>query len=89
MFVTHGAAMTIHVKISPNGRMSLPADLRKRLGIAKGGSLLVEERPDGVMLRTVEQAIARAQEIARKHTDGKPGASVDDFLARRLAEWGE
>ena len=81
--------MTIQVKISPNGRMSLPADLRKRLGVAKGGSLLVQETPDGVVLRTVEQAIARAQEIARKFTEGKPGASVDDFLAQRLADSGE
>lgn len=81
--------MTTHVTISPNGRLSLPADLRKRLGLAKGGSLLVEETPDGIVLRTVAQAIAHAQAIARKYTEGMPGASVDDFLAQRLADSGE
>src|SRR3546814_9503684 len=50
-------AMTVQVTITPNGRMSLPADIRKRLGLAGGGSLLVEETPDGVILRTVAQSI--------------------------------
>ena len=45
--------MTIQIAITPNGRMSLPADIRKRLGLAGGGSLLVEETEDGVILRTV------------------------------------
>jgi len=35
--------MTIQVSITPNGRMSLPAEIRKRLGVASGGALLVEE----------------------------------------------
>jgi AbrB family looped-hinge helix DNA binding protein len=38
---------------TPNGRMSLPADVRKRLGLTSGGALLVEETPDGLILRTV------------------------------------
>ncbi|WP_235981540.1 AbrB/MazE/SpoVT family DNA-binding domain-containing protein [Novosphingobium aerophilum] len=40
--------MTVQVTITPNGRMSLPADIRKRLGLAAGGALLVEETDDGV-----------------------------------------
>ncbi|MEP7008400.1 MAG: AbrB/MazE/SpoVT family DNA-binding domain-containing protein, partial [Sphingomonas bacterium] len=43
--------MTIQIAITPNGRLSLPAHIRKRLGLAGGGSLLVEETPDGVILR--------------------------------------
>ena len=81
--------MTIHVTISPNGRLSLPADLRKRLGISGGGSLVVDETPDGVILRTVAQSIAHAQAIARKYTANLPEASVDHFLANRLADSGE
>ena len=53
--------MTIQVSVTPNGRMSLPADIRKRLGVAGGGALLVEETPDGVILRTVAQSIAHAK----------------------------
>jgi AbrB family looped-hinge helix DNA binding protein len=82
-------SMTIQVSITPNGRMSLPAEIRKRLGVAGGGALLVEETPDGVILRTVAQSIAHAQAIARKYTAGNPDASVDAFIANRKADSGE
>jgi AbrB family looped-hinge helix DNA binding protein len=81
--------MTYQVKITAEGRMSLPADLRKRLGLSGGGALLVEETADGVVLRTVAQAVANAQAIARRYTEGIEGFSVDDFLAQRRSDSGE
>lgn len=81
--------MTIQVTITPNGRLSLPADLRKRLGLAGGGALLVEETPDGVILRTVAQSVAHARALARKYAGDQPEASVDAFLERRRADSGE
>jgi AbrB family looped-hinge helix DNA binding protein len=81
--------MTVQVNITPNGRMSLPADVRKRLGLAKGGTVFVEETDDGLVIRTAAQAVARAQSLARRYTDGEPGAAVDSFIANRRAETGE
>jgi AbrB family looped-hinge helix DNA binding protein len=81
--------MTFQVSVTANGRMSLPADLRKRLGLAGGGALLVEETPDGVVLRTVAQSIAHAQAMARKYAAGKPDMSVAAFVANRKADSGE
>jgi len=81
--------MTVQVTITPNGRMSLPADIRKRLGLAGGGTLLVEETEEGVILRTVAQAISHAQTLAQQYTGDKADASVDAFLARRREESGE
>jgi AbrB family looped-hinge helix DNA binding protein len=81
--------MTIQVNITPNGRMSLPADIRKRLGLNDGGAVFLEETEDGVVLRTAAQAVARAQAIARRFTAGVPDASVDSFLTNRRAESGE
>jgi AbrB family looped-hinge helix DNA binding protein len=83
------SAMTVQVTITSNGRMSIPADIRKRLGLTDGGALLLEETPDGVVLRTIPQSIAHAQALARRYTEGKDDASVDAFLARRRAESGE
>ena len=71
--------MTLQVMITANGRMSLPAAIRKRLGLEGGGAVLVEETADGVVLRTVDQAVARAQ----------AEASVDAFRANRRADSGE
>ena len=80
--------MTIQISITPSGRLSLPADIRKRLGLAGGGSLLVEETPDGVILRTVAQSVAHARALARKYTADRPDASVDAFLAHRREDSG-
>ena len=83
------ANMTLQINITPNGRMSLPADVRKRLGLSGGGAVYLDETEDGVVLRTASQAVARAQALAKQYTDGNPDASVDAFLARRREESGE
>ena len=81
--------MTLQINITPNGRMSLPADVRKRLGLSGGGAVYLDETEDGVVLRTAGQAVARAQALAKQYTGCNPDASVDAFLARRREESGE
>ncbi|MCY1672611.1 AbrB/MazE/SpoVT family DNA-binding domain-containing protein [Novosphingobium sp. SL115] len=81
--------MTVQVTITPKGRMSLPADIRKWLGLAGDGALLVEETEDGVILRRVAQSIAHAQALAKMYTRGNPEATVDAFLVCRREESGE
>ena len=78
--------MAIQVNVMPNGRMNLPSALRKRLGLSNGGAVLIEETDDGVVLRTVGQAVARAQALSKRLTAGKDGATVADFLADRRRE---
>ena len=80
--------VTVQVSITANGRMSLPVGIRERLGLKAGGAVLIEETPEGVVLRTVAQAVARAQAIAKKYND-HADASVDAFLADRHADSGE
>jgi AbrB family looped-hinge helix DNA binding protein len=81
--------VTVQVNITPNGRMSLPADMRKRLGLSDGGAVYLDETADGVVLRTAAQAVARAQALAKQFTGGNPDATVDAFLARRREDSGE
>lgn len=80
--------MTIQVNVTPTGRMSLPADIRKRLGLTGGGAVYVDETDDGVVLRTVTQAVARAQAISRALLDGKPAGTVAEFIDERR-QWQE
>ena len=80
--------MAIQVAITPAGRMSLPAHIRKRLGLDKGGMVYVEETDAGVVLRTVPQIVAHAQALASRYVDA-PGSSVGDFIADRRRESGE
>ncbi|MBS0639154.1 MAG: AbrB/MazE/SpoVT family DNA-binding domain-containing protein [Proteobacteria bacterium] len=78
--------MIAKAKVTPEGRVSLPADIRRRHGLARGGEVLVEDTGDAIVLRTLDQVVARAQEISRRLTAGRPEASVDDFLAERRRE---
>ena len=36
---SRNSVMTYHLNVAPNGRVVLPADVRKRLGLAEGGEL--------------------------------------------------
>ena len=76
----------IKTKVTAEGRMSLPADIRKRHGLAQGGEVLVEDTGDAIVLRTLDQVVARAQALSRRLVADRPGASVDDFLAERRDE---
>ena len=74
--------------VAANGRLILPAALRKRLKLSHGGALLAEETSDGVVLRTLAQSIAQAQALSHLYTADKPDASVDAFLAKRRDDSG-
>jgi bifunctional DNA-binding transcriptional regulator/antitoxin component of YhaV-PrlF toxin-antitoxin module len=69
-----------------DGRVSLPVEIRKKHGLVHGGEIIVEDAGDAIVLRTVDQAVARAQALSRKLVAGKNGASVEDFLADRARE---
>ena len=78
--------MTVQINVTSNGRMSLPADIRKRLGLAEGGAVYLVETADGVVLQTAGQAVALAQNAARRFTADSPNASVEAFLAQRMMD---
>ncbi len=73
-------------KVMPDGRMSLPAELRKRHGLGNGGEVIVEDVGDAIVLRTLDQVVARAQEMSRRLTEGQAGASLNEFLADRARD---
>lgn len=67
----------MQVTITPIGRMSFPADIRKRLGLTGGRAPLIEETPDGEILRTVAQSIAHAHApLAKKQLRQKIKVSL-------------
>jgi bifunctional DNA-binding transcriptional regulator/antitoxin component of YhaV-PrlF toxin-antitoxin module len=69
-------------RISESGRLSIPADMRRELGIEKGGlvSLLIDET--GLHIETTQQFVRRIQKMAREDGWHKAG-SVDDFIASK------
>jgi AbrB family looped-hinge helix DNA binding protein len=76
----------VKARVMVDDRVSLPAELRKKRGLTQGGEVIVEDAGDAIVLRTVDQVVARAQARSRKLVAGKIGASVEDFLADRARE---
>jgi len=72
---------TYAVVMGDRGRLVVPAELRERLGLHPGSSLVLVETPQGVIMATREQA----KDFVRSKLQG--ASLVDELVAdrRRLA----
>lgn len=75
--------MSIQVKLTPSGRISIPADVRRRLGLRPGETVLLDETEEGLVIRSRTQALERAKALSRKIVGDREGFTVDDFLRER------
>ena len=73
--------MTYQINVAPNGRMSLPAEVRNRLGLSGGGALLVEETSGRADLANCG-AIRRPCSGARAEIHRRPAGGVGRRLPR-------
>lgn len=64
--------------VGDKGRLVIPAELRLAHGWESGTAVIAVDAPGGVLLLTLDEALARIR--------GSEVGSVDDFLAGRRAE---
>lgn len=73
------------VKIVDGGKLVIPAAMRRELGMAPGDTVLVDVDAGELRVRSLSRAVARAQEIVRRHVPA--GVSLaDELIADRRAE---
>ena len=73
------------VPIQDNGRLILPAALRRSLGLAKGDKVIIETEGDAITLTTARLRRKRVQQIAAQYR--QPGAKVvDEFLSEKRTD---
>ena len=77
---------TILARVSESGRVSLPAEFRRAVGLERGGDVMVELAGREIRIRTVAEAVAEAQERTRRLLGNRPDASVEAFIAERRRE---
>jgi AbrB family looped-hinge helix DNA binding protein len=68
------------VKIAENGRMSLPVEVRRQLGIEKGGVVVLKVEDGEARMTTLQEIVRRVQARMQHLARGK-NISVEDFLA--------
>jgi AbrB family looped-hinge helix DNA binding protein len=79
------AAKTAHARVSESGRFSIPADMRRELGLEKGGAVNLRLDDEGLHIETTFQFVRRIQKMA-KEAGWHDKLSVDDFLAWKREE---
>lgn len=80
--------MTYQAKVIAGGKIVIPADIRRELGIKDGDSLVFERDDTGAMvLKTYAQVVAEVQQTLRKlRGPDKGGASVVEELLQERRE---
>jgi len=72
----------IKLRVSENGRVVIPAAVRKALGVGPGDEIILQREKDGFRITTQQQRIAAARARIRRYV--KPGSNiVDDFIRER------
>lgn len=79
--------MTHHAKIIAGGKIVIPAELRRELGMQVGDTLVIDRDGGSLVIRTYAQVVRDAQKVFREMLG--EDYSVDQFLAERKADWNE
>ena len=77
--------MQIKTRLGSDGRIVLPAVVRRALGLRPGDQLIVDVEGREIRLMTVADAARRAQELVRRYVDS--GESLaESLVAERRRE---
>lgn len=69
------------VRVQEKGQVTLPADVRKRLGLKKGDLVAVVETPEGVLI-TPQEVVATKALAEIGDALKEQGLSLDDMIER-------
>ncbi len=78
------ATRSMDVKVAGNGRMILPASVRKAMGLHGDAKVILTVEDDQVRLSPIGHGVSRAQALYREHA--RQVRTTDDFLNDRKAE---
>jgi len=73
------------LRVNENGRLVIPAAIRKALGISAGDVVVLRVEDDELRITTMKKRIEQAQRMIRKYV--KPGVSlVGELITDRRRE---
>ena len=73
------------VQVDENGRMNLPADVRRALGLSGAGQVILTQDENGVLLTTASDDLKRVRTLAAPFKPGRRSV-VDELLVERREE---
>lgn len=78
-------AVSRTVQVAENGRMNLPAEMRRSLGLTGSGRVILTQDENGIRITTADQALRRVRALAAPFRKGH-GSVVDELIADRRLE---
>ncbi len=78
------ATQSIDVKVASNGRIILPASVRKAMGLHGDAKFILTVEDDQVRLSPIGHGVSRAHALYREHAN--QARTIDYFLSDRNAE---
>jgi AbrB family looped-hinge helix DNA binding protein len=81
--------MRQHLTISKKGQVTLPAELRKKMGLEAGGTVIAEERNGELVLRpaaVVEIDLYTDEQIARWDEEDHLDAQTRERILNKLGQ---
>lgn len=72
-------------RLGQGGRLVIPAEYRRRLGLETGDEVLMRLDEEGLHLSTPAQAVARAQAFVRRYIPEERSLS-DELISERREE---
>ena len=75
--------MTYHAKVIAGGKIVIPADLRRELGIKEGDSLVIEREGGGLTIKTYAETVREVQADFRAMRCDDDSSVVDSYLAEK------
>ncbi len=73
----------IQAVIGQNGRVVVPSEYRKKLGLSPGDKVLLILDAGGIRIIPTAKAVFRAQELVRRYIPGKRKLSDELIFERR------
>ncbi|HEX4199011.1 MAG TPA: AbrB/MazE/SpoVT family DNA-binding domain-containing protein [Caulobacteraceae bacterium] len=73
-------------RVTESGRVSLPADMRRAVGLERGGGVVFELEGGEIRIRPLGEVVARAQALSRRLLGDDPDAGSAGFIAERHRE---
>jgi AbrB family looped-hinge helix DNA binding protein len=76
----------IRVRVSSSGRVGIPADVRRAMGLEEGGVVTMEMDGNDLRIRTLREGVARAQALVRQIAGDSEDLWSDELIAERRRE---
>ena len=74
------------VRVAAGGRVVIPAEYRKALGVKVGDQVVIELQGDELRLRPRRAAITKVQALVRQYIPDESRSLADELIAERRQE---